>query len=301
MKRLMKHLIPSKSDSTKKLLIKCQILVIIFVSILWFLTEFFAYLTLDADNLYTLPENFRTTAHMKNLKLMGSAQFSEKNLKYIIDHYTKPDYLFDLRQESHSFTGGIAISHRHGENNKVIVLIENSWLDRFKKGYEEMNEQHIANKYKINYIQIPVLDHQRPSDEEVDHFVKMISQIPTNKWLYFHCRDGKGRTTTFMAMTEMMRDKKASFEYIMHYQYEIGGNNLLKLDPAKKLNSYALARVEFLKNFYDYCQENRDDFQTSWSEWLKKNELRSRSEKSIELWDNTNANISDSKHLSQEH
>jgi protein-tyrosine phosphatase len=249
---------------------------------LMLLVEFFAYLTLDADNNYTLPENFRTTAHMKNLKLIGSAQFSEDNLKYIMDHYPKPDYLFDLRQESHGFIDGIAISHRHGETNRVIVLIGNIWLNILKQGSNEINEQHIANKYKIKYTQIPVLDHQRPSDEEVNYFVKMISQIPVNKWLYFHCRDGKGRTTTFMAMTEMMRDRKASFEYIMHYQHEIGGDNLLKLDLAKKLNSYALARVQFLKNFYDYCKENRDNFQTSWSEWLKKHELRSRSEKSID-------------------
>jgi hypothetical protein len=255
-----------------------------------------ASLLLDRGNVYQLPKSFRTTAAIQNLKLMGSGQFSEKNLLYIIEHHSKPTYLFDLRQESHGFLNGNAVSW-YGKNNWdnldknliQIMQIENSLLKGLIpsqdtlvftvkpnknpieiKPYKVENEQQLASKYHINYIRIPVPDHRRPNDDQVEQFVQIISRIPQDKWLYFHCKGGKGRTTSFMAMVDMIYNaKNKTFEEILTRQQQLGGANLLYLDPSKPLNNYAAERLAFLNTFYQYCVQNKDGFKTGWKEWLK--------------------------------
>jgi protein tyrosine phosphatase len=97
-----------------------------------------------------------------------------------------------------------------------------------------------------------------------------MKQIPQNQWLYFHCKGGKGRTTTFMAMVDMIHNaKQHSFEEILIRQQKLGGQNLLNLNPAKPLNNYAAERLEFLNSFYQYCQQNNVG-KTSWKVWVRK-------------------------------
>lgn len=270
--------------------------------ILLFLTSasaafgFAAALLKDADNQYRLPKNFRITQTIKGLHLMGSAQFSEEGLRYVIDHYPKPKYIFDFRQESHGFINGTAISW-YGKNNwanlnrneKQIDRIQSHLLKQLKLlnkvtvfttkpnkdpiaiiPHDVLNEQELAIQNKIIYVRIPVADHQRPSDLAVDKFVRIVKQTPQDEWLYFHCRGGKGRTTSFMAMVDMMKNAKhLSFEEIIKRQYSLGGQNLQNLDPSKTYYKHAIIRIDFLKKFYNYCQQNNDNFETEWSDWLK--------------------------------
>jgi len=71
-----------------------------------------------------------------------------------------------------------------------------------------------------------------------------------------------------MSMYDMMHNaKNVSFEDIMKRQTLIGGSDLLNVDDKDKSET----RLDFTKKFYNYCKENQDGFQTSWSQWLKNN------------------------------
>jgi hypothetical protein len=255
------------------------------------------HLVLDAKNNFQLPVNFRATNAKSNLHLFGSAQFSEANLRYVLQNYPKPSYIFDLRQESHGFLNGSAISW-YGKNNwanlnkngQQVEKIENKMLAILKNQNTEIvyqtkpnkdpmeihpttvsNEQSLAQKYNIQYVRIPVPDHRRPSDQEVDNFLKIIRQIPAEQWIYLHCRGGRGRTTTFMAMVDMMRNAKNNkLEEILDRQHRLGGSDFSKVYLDDKFGHHAQERYQFLKDFYDYCYENHNNFSTSWSQWISK-------------------------------
>lgn len=254
------------------------------------------HLVLDAENNETLPRVFRMTNKIPHLHMMGSAQFSAKNFDSLMKQPIKPSYIFDLRQESHGFLNGMAISW-YGKNNWAnlkktpdqINIIETQLLHRLSRQNTEIiykikpnkeateihpntvnNEKTIADHYKINYIRIPVPDHRRPNDHQVDQFISIYKHIPTNEWVYFHCRGGKGRTTTFMSMMDMLQNAKTlSFNQIITRQNTVGGINLTKINPNKKNKQYAVERLQFLKQFYLYSKNNTDHYQTSWQSWLQ--------------------------------
>lgn len=266
------------------------------------------YLIENSPNDYSAPKNFRistTMPDMNNLKMMGSAQFSEKNLNYVLDHYPKPAYIIDLRQESHGFANGIAISwqddynwsnikntaaqNRRIENNLLLNLKAKHNITIYRVAEKNAgkltkvipvnltvryvsNEQQLVEKNHIKYLRFDIPDHHRPNDQEVDRFVNFIRSIPPSEYLYFHCKAGKGRTTTFMTMTDMLRNaKNVSFEDIIHRQHSLGGINLAKKKSNKPeiLKEKAQSRLTFLREFYEYAKANT---QESWSVWLKKHD-----------------------------
>jgi protein-tyrosine phosphatase len=261
----------------------------------------------DSPNKYQLPRNFRVIQKqgenipltgIEKLHLMGSGQFSEANLRYILAHYPKPDYIFDLRQESHGFVNGIAVSWFGNYNwanldksEKENQQMENQLLAQIKgkkeitihevtrknKGIIEetspitvnvqsvYNEQQLVEQNHIKYVRIRVSDHRAPSHEAVLNFVNIMRTIPGDARLYFHCKAGRGRTTTFMAMVDIMRNaKEVSFADIVARQHLMGGINLTKKQTKKVavIVKEAQIRLEFLEKFYAYCRSNRDQFRT---------------------------------------
>ncbi|TMM11177.1 MAG: protein tyrosine phosphatase, partial [Actinobacteria bacterium] len=128
-------------------------------------------------------------------------------------------------------------------------------------------EQEVADAAGFGYFHLTVPDHYRPQNEQVDRFVAFVRDLPPNTWLHFHCRAGVGRTTTFMAMYDMLRDAKTlSMNDILRRQVAVGGKDLLGGDVSG--NDNKTERVQFLRQFYDYAQTNLDGFQTPFTAWL---------------------------------
>lgn len=261
------------------------------------------YLSLDFENKDSLPSNFRKTTDLskvikgggnttglENLNISGSSQFTSLsllNLKKNIN--TKNEFWdIDLRQESHGFINGNAVSWRNhgnsanaGLNYKEVITKEAKQLAEIPFGkpislnngkYTLIptvveNESKLASSNNIGYLRIAVTDGHRPTDESVDQFVKFVTNLPDNYWLHFHCKHGDGRTTTFMALFDMMKNSKnVSLDDIIERQYLLSNFNLFKSEEENK-------RVLFLKNFYKYSKENNDNFKTTWSEWVKQNNI----------------------------
>lgn len=279
-------------------------------------------LVLDADNTDTLPERFRTTHSplptnnkistqgLNKLLLAGSGQFSEKQLGYAIN-YLHPTSLmiFDLRQESHGFINGDAISwydiNDQANKNKTAQQVEQDQFQRLNalqsmksvsiqkilqkttdgqlmstttltlKPTSVFAEADLARAFNLGYTRIYVTDHEKPVVAQVERFIGAVQALPANTWIYFHCREGKGRTTTFMAMLDMMRNAKTvSLDDILGRQALLGGIDLTTPPAINDINYQAATeRLAFLHNFYDYANTNSDNFKTSFSSWEKQQTL----------------------------
>lgn len=282
-------------------------------------------LILNMKNESVLPRNFRTTQSpfksdfethptrkgLDELKLSGTSQFSEKAFESILDQLGHPNclYVIDLRQESHGFLNGNAVSWytpkdwgNVGKTLPEIEKIEKQLLQNalqqhqlnlyniVKKDAEghklpetvpmplvvtkATTEQDLVTRYGAKYLRLPVTDHMRPSDDIVDQFVTFVRDLPNDCWVLIHCAAGMGRSTTFMIMFDMMKNaKQVSFDDILKRQWLIGGLDFKK--PAKYAwkMSYALERKDFIKDFYEYAHTNKDQFQQSWSSYIKAKQI----------------------------
>lgn len=252
-------------------------------------------------------EKAPTIEALAELHASGSGQFSKKGLSAVLKHLGNPIYctVVDLRQEFHGFLNGIAVSwyatRNWGNFGKSLDKIESDETallkDTLKKTLkifrverktrdDEITESRsfsllvetaeterlVTGDQNVNYFRIPVTDHMRPTDENVDRFVTFARDLPSGTWLHFHCEAGDGRTTTFMVMYDMMRNaKKVELADIINRQWLLGGIRLTELPSVSSWKYiYSAERILFLKKFYDYCRRNKDGFRELWSEYSQK-------------------------------
>lgn len=278
--------------------------------------DILSYISLEYKNTDSLPVNFRKTTDIDLLKnknintkgldvlnASGSAQFTALSLNKLISEINKNSITFiDLRQESHGFINGNAISLfeekkniNAGLNSNEVIENENKFLSSIPFGKEIAldngaitliptvidNENNLVSKNKFNYYRLVVTDHKRPTDETVDEFIKFINSKPKDMWLHFHCKDGMGRTTTFLAMYDMIKNSKdVSLEDIIDRQYNLGGKNLLSTNAEFNEDPKEIQdRILFIKNFYNYTKTNNDNFKTTWNEWRNANNIKAYTRK----------------------
>ncbi len=251
----------------------------------------------------TMQDDFKTQgiskSGLKNLLASGSVQPSASQILNIRNKFRRYKLVIvDLRQESHGIINNtIPVSWHKGNNDinlgKNLIQIESDEKMRLNELLEEkqitvfeiecsrkekkvevltaQTEAGACQRAGVGYLRIPVTDHHRPLDSEVDRFISFIKGLDKNTWLHFHCRGGKGRTTTFLAMYDIMRNvEKSSLDDIIMRQKLLGGSNLFSYDEdSLEKTPFAAERAEFIKNFYRYCKDNSaDGFRQSWSEWL---------------------------------
>lgn len=243
---------------------------------------------------------------LEKLHASGSGQFSEKQLIAVKDLLAgKQVIIVDLRQESHGFINGEPVSW-YGVANaanrdktreeilrdekekfaaiKALTEVEVATIHSKEEGVikdyspipveveEVKTEEELGRSVGFGYQRFTVRDHAAPSDAQVDGYISFIRDLPEDTWLHVHCRGGKGRTTTFLAVYDMMQNaKEVSLHDIIARQQALGGSDLFKAKEA--VDAYkqqdASKRKQFLERFYQYAKENNDGFKTLWTEWLK--------------------------------
>lgn len=250
-------------------------------------------LILDLKNhLYEIPKHFRKSTDilsiqsskelnlsgLNTLNISGSQQFSEYNLPLVINSLgtSLPIAVIDLRQESHGFINGIPVSWANAKNDANIGLTKDQVMsDEYNKlnsiklnvpitFYNHNNigivpkkvedEEHLVNSKSLSYKRIPVTDGKIPTDDMVDYFVELVKSQSKNTWVHFHCKQGIGRTTTFMIMYDMMKNAhQVMADDIITRQL------LLAFDESHIKSFYNNnERINFLRNFYKYCKGNID-------------------------------------------
>ncbi|MFC7782427.1 phosphatase domain-containing protein [Legionella taurinensis] len=216
--------------------------------------------------------------------------------------------VLDLRQENHGYLNGNAITlcdlHNWlnlGKTAEESIATETQWLARLsslkkidnvltvqqfaKKDYSTGNsiavETLLSEKEQVTqtgfaYRRLPVTDHRAPLDKEVDTFVSLIKKLPKGMWLHVHCRGGKGRSTTLLAMYDMLNNAdKASFNDIIERLASIPPyydlTQIVRTDP--DLTPYYQERLQFLQHFYEYAEARLKGYSGPWSQWKAEHQL----------------------------
>lgn len=238
------------------------------------------------------PDAFRDLSEF-DLNAIASAQFSENELQEIRKKYPGEKILIvDLRREPHGMINGEAVSWREkfnksesnsGKKNSEIIADEKLRLNAAKKNSEILvnrvvakdkqngwfkevqpqivaaqevsTEEDLAKKYGFKYRRIAVQDHAKPEPERLDEMVNLIKNLPADEKIYVHCAAGQGRTTTFLALYDIIKNgDKLSLEAILERQHKAGGGKLYESDDEEKdeyRSMLAKERLELIKKFYD--------------------------------------------------
>ena len=260
-----------------------------------------------SDNWRVEPEDEPPTREgLDNLRISGSAQCTAAGFASL---YTKlsaavaapgaPLYDVDLRQESHGFADGLPVSW-HKKNNlanegktpEEVALDEEERLadlagvtttfvpkGKTDKGRVEavtftpenvQTEKDVVEALGFRYVRFYVTDRTQPDTETIEAFLDFVDSLPGDAWLHFHCRAGHGRTTTFMAMYDMIRNPEIPAETIIERQHLIGGADLTAMKDEEWKNERIVQRLETLKLFSEYVRARHAGETTlRWGEWIE--------------------------------
>ncbi len=262
-----------------------------------------------SDDWHVAPEDEPPTREgLDNLRISGSAQCTAAGFASL---YTKlsaaaapgaPIYDVDLRQESHGFADGLPVSW-HKKNNlanegktpEEVALDEEERLaelagvtttfvpkGKTDKGRVEavtfapqnvQTEKEVVEAIGFRYVRFYVTDRTQPDTETIEAFLDFVDSLPRDAWLHFHCRAGHGRTTTFMAMYDMIRNPGIPAETIIERQHLIGGADLTAMKDEEWKNERIVQRLETLKLFSEYVRARHAGETTlRWGEWIEEAE-----------------------------
>ena len=247
-------------------------------------------LVLDTSNDTATLKRFRA---VDSLYVSGSAQFTEATLRDLKQKLAGHRVtVVDLRQESHGFLNDIPVEWLGPNNHANLGKSTEQVTDQERQALHDLRGQVLSLRPKgpgmqrqvvkveraqteaelvasqgFSYLRLATPDHCRPDDATVDRFVSFVRTLPDDAWLHFHCAGGWGRTTTFMAMYDLLKNRRSlTCDEILRWQYLLGGEDLTIIPPASSFNHQpAVERLAFLRRFYQYCQHNHDGFRTSWS------------------------------------
>jgi hypothetical protein len=156
--------------------------------------------------------------------------------------------IVDLRQESHVFLDGRAVSwcadkdwSNVGQAPAWIAQDEQSQIAKLSAAPDQLvytiqkdaadggvkvlatSRIHVAraeteamllaalpSRLAISYLRIPVTDHCAPEDDAVRVLLGMTATVDAATWVHFHCHGGDGRTTTFLTMYDMVNLARSS-------------------------------------------------------------------------------------------
>jgi len=257
-----------------------------------------AVVKVDRQDIAQLPRNFRisndqftstlkdgTTPSrlgMNDVRASASSCFSEKEFEQVLTKIpvdAKKVIVLDLRQESHGYLNGTAVSWflpnnwgNDGKSLEEVKKLERTQLNQtvaqspiniynfdddknvittsFQMDVEKARtEEEMVKGHGAGYYRLALTDHFRPEDKDVDTFMAWYKQLPKDTWLHIHCFAGMGRTTVFMNMVDILQNaKKVSFDDIVGRQGLIGnvdGMWMVNITGSVKLilNGYNLLSI----------------------------------------------------------
>ena len=254
-----------------------------------------------------------TRQGLDNLRISGSAQCTADGFASLYATLVEaqgcasaapgaPIYDVDLRQESHGFADGLPVSwHKdgnlanEGKTPEEVALDEEERLaglagetttfgpkGKTDKGRFEavtftpenvQTEKDVVEAIGFRYVRFYVTDRTQPDTETIEAFLDFVESLPRDAWLHFHCRAGHGRTTTFMAMYDMIRNPEIPAETIIERQHLIGGADLTAMKDEEWKNERIVQRLETLKLFSEYVRARHAGETTlRWGAWIEEAE-----------------------------
>lgn len=245
-----------------------------------------------------------TRAGLDTLRISGSAQCTADGFASLYATLSAaakgaPVYIVDLRQESHCFVDGLPVSwHEKGnlanegrtpaevaaDEAECIAELRGAETTFVPKGGSDKKrfgaitvtpesvrtEKETVEALGFRYQRFYVTDRTRPDTETIEAFLDFVEGLPEGAWLHFHCHAGHGRTTTFMAMYDMIKNPHIPAEEIIERQYLIGGADLTAMKKDEWKNERIIQRLETLQLFSAYIRaRNAKETTLRWGEWIE--------------------------------
>ena len=128
-------------------------------------------------------------------------------------------------------------------------------------------EEELAAAEGFSYLRLGATDHLWAQADCIDEFITFAKALDMeHTWLHFHCQAGMGRTATFMAIYDMMKNPDVDLKDICYRQSLTGGENLY---TSTSPIDGGWSKAEMMRLVYQYIQENRaSNYEKSWSRWL---------------------------------
>ena len=244
------------------------------------------------------PDHFREVMSLQPnpYPASGGRQLDASQLKEtlagVVDrHATRHLFLVDLREETHGFIDGRAVSW-YADNDFGNVGVPTSLIQKDEQArlavlqgattqlftiQDDPSDNRAQQRMMpvtvedltavtttteaaefdnlkirgctVHYRRIAVTDHCKPTPARLNELYTAVpvSNDPAEAWVHFHCHGGDGRTTTFLALYDMMCWKKFS------------------KDPFPDLTAFACRQFESLPPYYclnpDGCNCRKRDSQ----------------------------------------
>lgn len=262
----------------------------------------------DVTTANPLPRNFRVD---KALQASGSGQFTISQLKNLIKtlktHQSlrpSPGILINLRRETQFYIEDRSIS-LYAKNNRANHTLSLQDIERqesllFNRLQQEqalviyqrnkitpdhiewepglVHFEHITNTPTLaadlgwQYARIFVSDHAEPSDEQIEAFVDLVKNLAPGTWVHFYCHAGKGRTTTFLTLLDILKNAHHdSFETILERQKKLGKKDLKITNSTNKMRIQAIKnRFRLIQLFHEYIKDQQNGYpKHGWTQWRR--------------------------------
>jgi predicted protein tyrosine phosphatase len=251
---------------------------------------------------------------LKDVYASGSSQYTKVDLELLIKKiqpHASRLVICDLRSDDHLFVNGMNVCSFQPKGSPLLErtpeAIKSAELRLKQRIKGEVGikiravdsqylsdevEKRLSLRIYPNEVQTPeelvrsmgakylLIGNKQPSgfaDEDIDRLITYLQTIPENTWIHFHCKKGKGRTTLFMTMYDMLHNAgKVSMKEIVERQHRIGGSNLFDITPKNVLGAdekeFKKQRIVFLARFQEYAKEYilskaRQELPLSWTDW----------------------------------
>ncbi|MBY0500540.1 MAG: hypothetical protein K2P93_00875 [Alphaproteobacteria bacterium] len=250
------------------------------------LTGLFIFLFFDAfyggnkfrtmqDKIYSLE-----SVDLRGLREIKASGGNLPRLHYVswkLSHIQGPKTILDLKSEFHGYIKGIPTTFfgynrsepglRHIPRRYLITGSIDVLPDRV------LAEENEVKKFGFNYKSVNVGSKFIASDEQIDEIVTFFDSLPPNMWVHIHCTNGAGRTSTALAMLDIMKNApQVRLEDINKRQYLLGSVDLFDTEVWKG-GTYTKEELEnrkkFIENFYAFICERKQGGIQLWSEWIR--------------------------------
>lgn len=190
----------------------------------------------------------------------GSSQFTAAGLAKIQAEVQKAQpgarlVIIDLRQESHGLLHGQPVEwmgpHNQANRGKSASAVHADEQRRLAE-VGGQSEAELCAKAGVEYVRLPVTDHLVPDEATVAQFLGLAERLEKEgAFVHFHCKAGRGRTTTFMALWEMFRARHGDVDATAtaERQRTLGGIDLLRVKPRADDGGSSEARRDFVLAF----------------------------------------------------
>lgn len=212
---------------------------------------------------------------LREIQASGGNAPRFSDLQRRLSHITKDKIIVDVKCEYHGYIKGVPTTFL-GYTVSPIGL-RHTLRRFFLTGTTEerpdlvISESDEAKKYGFQYASFTIGNRFTATDDNIDDIVTFFDTLPKDVWLHIHCTNGKGRTSTILAMLDMMKNApKVALSDIVKRHQLLGSVNLFDIKVWKN-GTYDKEQLENRKNFiiafYKFISDRKAGGPQKWSDW----------------------------------